>query len=67
MGKIEKGVKCSVTGCSQDAERSMSRNQLGNSGLSVSSDRRAFLCHEHYKTWKKNTKKQRELDRARFG
>ena len=67
MGKVGKGVKCSVTGCSNSAERSISRAQLGRSGLNVSGERRAFLCHDHYKIWKKATKKDRELDRAKFG
>lgn len=67
MGKVGKGVNCSVTGCSNSAERSMSRDQIGKSSLKVSGDRRSFLCHDHYKVWKKETKKDRELDRARFG
>ena len=49
MGKVGKGVNCSVSGCKSPAERSISRDQIGSSGLSVSGDRRAFLCHEHYK------------------
>ncbi len=67
MGKVQKGVKCSVTGCTNNAERSMSRDQIGKSSLKVSGEHRAFLCHDHYKEWKKETKKDRELDRARFG
>lgn len=44
----------------------MNREVVANSGLKVSGERRVFLCHEHYKIWKKATKKDRELDRARF-
>jgi hypothetical protein len=67
LGKIEKGVNCSVTGCKNPAERSISRDKLGSSGLSLAGDnRRVYLCHEHYKVWKKTTKKDRELDRVRF-
>jgi len=67
LGKIEKGVNCSVTGCKNPAERSISRDKAGSSGLSLTgSDRRVYLCHEHYKVWKKTTKKDRELDRVRF-
>ncbi|MGI0078122.1 MAG: hypothetical protein ACRECH_00675 [Nitrososphaerales archaeon] len=66
MGKVGKGVNCSVTGCTNAAERSMNREVVANSGLKVSGERRVFLCHEHYKIWKKATKKDRELDRARF-
>lgn len=66
MGKIEKGVNCSVSGCKNQAERSISRDQLSGSGLSVPGDRRAYLCHDHYKVFKKATKKDRDLDRVRF-
>ena len=33
MGKIEKGVSCSVTGCKNPAVKSVSRSQLAGSGL----------------------------------
>ena len=68
MGKVDKGVSCSVQSCKNSAERSISRNQIGGSDLKVSgAGRRAYLCHEHYKQWKKTTKDSRELERARFG
>jgi len=67
MGKIDKGVSCSVTGCKNPGERSISRSQLAGSGLSAGGDgRRVYLCHEHYKEWKKSTKKDREAERARW-
>ena len=67
MGKVEKGVHCDVSGCSNNAERSLSRTEMGNSGLNVSGDgRRVYLCHEHYKQWKKATKKSRTLERSRW-
>jgi hypothetical protein len=67
MGKIEKGVSCSVTGCKNQGERSISRSQLAGSGLSAGGDgRRVYLCHEHSKEWKKATKKDREAERARW-
>ena len=66
LGKIDKGINCSVTGCKNQAERSISKDQLAGSGLSVAGDRRVYLCHEHYKVFKKATKKDRELDRVRF-
>jgi hypothetical protein len=50
MGKIEKGISCSVTGCGNPGERSISRSQLAGSGLSAGGEgRRVYLCHEHYK------------------
>ena len=67
MGKIDKGVACSVSGCKNTGERSISRQQLAGSGLSAGGDaRRVYLCHEHYKVWKKSTKKDRDAERARW-
>lgn len=65
MGRVGKGKVCDVKGCSKPAVRSISRNKV--KGLDVSpSGRRVYLCEEHYKLWKKLTKKDRELDRLRF-
>ncbi|MFI5404686.1 MAG: hypothetical protein ACHQYR_03060 [Candidatus Gagatemarchaeaceae archaeon] len=67
MGKIDKGVGCNVGGCSNPAVRSLSRSQIGGTGLSVSGEgRRVYLCHDHYKVWKKATKKSKDLERARW-
>lgn len=68
MGKVGKGVGCSVSSCSIEAERSISREQLAGSSLSIGSDgRRVYLCKEHYKAWKKTTRESRTLARARWG
>ncbi len=68
MGRVDKGVPCNVKECSNTAERSLSREQLGGSGLSITGDgRRVYLCHDHYKAWKKTTKKGKSLERARWG
>jgi hypothetical protein len=67
LGRVERGVKCSVDGCGVDAERSLSRDKMSGSGLKVTGEgRRVYLCAQHYKAWKKATKKERDLDRARF-
>lgn len=67
MGKVGKGVKCNVGGCSSNAERSLSREQMSGSGLSVGGEgRRVYLCHDHYKAWKKATKKSKSMERARW-
>ncbi len=67
LGRVDKGVGCDVSGCSNKAERSLSRGDIGSSGLSVGgTGRRVYLCHEHYKVWKKATKKSRSLERARW-
>jgi hypothetical protein len=68
MGKVEKGVACLVTGCKNASERSIGRDQVSGSGLTVAGDgRRVYLCHDHYKAWKKATKKDRDMQRARWG
>ena len=67
MGKVDKGVACDVNGCKNQALRSLSRGEIGGSGLDVRGDsRRVYLCHDHYKTWKKATKKSRTLERSRW-
>ena len=67
MGKVDKGVGCSVAGCGKSAERSLSRTEMGGSGLSIGGEgRRVYLCHEHYKQWKKATKKSRTMERSRW-
>ena len=67
MGHIDKGVKCSVSGCDNEAVRSLPTDKVKSAGLRVSEGRRAFLCREHYKEFKKVTKKDRELEKWRHG
>jgi len=67
LGRVDKGIDCSVGGCSNKAERSLSRDQLSGSDLTVGGvGRRVYLCHDHYKAWKKSTKKSKTLERARW-
>lgn len=67
MGKVGKGVKCSVSGCGKDAARSLSAEKVRMAGLSVgSSEKRAYLCEKHYKEFKKRTKKERKIEQWRF-
>ena len=68
MGRVDKGVPCSVQGCKNQAERSISKNNMSGSDLKVGGEgRRVYLCRDHYKQWKKATKDSRSLERARFG
>lgn len=68
MGRIEKGEKCNVSGCSREAARSLSADKVKAAGLSVgTSESRAFICKEHYKEFKKKTKKDKILDKWRYG
>ena len=67
MGRVAKGVKCSVTGCKNDAVRSLPVDKVKSAGLKVGDVRRAYLCKEHYKEFKKETKKDRVLEKWRHG
>ena len=67
MGVIAKGAKCNVSDCDNDGFRSLNTKKIEEAGLRVSSSgKKAALCKEHYKEWKKETKEERSLDRARF-
>lgn len=67
MGKVDKGVKCMVEGCGNFAERSLSTEQVSKSSIKIGGNaRRVYLCHEHYKQWKKETKKARELEHIAY-
>jgi hypothetical protein len=59
-------VKCSVSGCSGEAVRSISADKVKSAGFKVGSERRAYLCKEHYKEFKKKTKKDKQLEKMRF-
>jgi len=67
LGRINKGVKCSVSGCSREAIRSLSTEKVRSAGLNVgSSERRSYLCKEHYKEYKKKTKKEKIFEKWRY-
>ena len=66
MGRIDKGEKCSV--CGKIAERSLSADKVKAAGLGVSSkESRAYICKEHYKEFKKKTKKDKTIEKWRYG
>ena len=67
MGIIAKGAKCNVSDCDNDGFRSLNTKKIEESGLRVSSSgKKAALCKEHYKEWKKETRGDRSLERARY-
>jgi len=67
MGVIAKGAKCNVEGCDKDGVRSLNAGRVEAAGLRVSTkSKKAVLCREHYKEWKKETKQDREVERARY-
>ncbi|MDO5853952.1 MAG: hypothetical protein Q4Q62_07970 [Thermoplasmata archaeon] len=57
---------CDVAGCDKPAERSINIKQASRSSLKMKSEglRSVHLCKEHYKEYKKETKKDRELDQV---
>ncbi|UCH32234.1 MAG: hypothetical protein JSV05_02280 [Candidatus Bathyarchaeota archaeon] len=65
MGKIEKGIKCSVSSCEKSAIRSIAAGKVTTAGLKIDTERRAYLCKDHYKEFKKATKKDRTLEKWR--
>ncbi len=68
LGRIDKGVKCSVSSCGREAVRSLSSQKAKSAGLNVGSgEKRAYLCREHYKELKKKTKKDKTLEKWRYG
>jgi hypothetical protein len=68
MGRVEKGVSCSAQGCTNSAERSISSSKAAMAvDLGIDTlNKRAYLCKQHYKEWKKATKQDRENERARW-
>lgn len=67
MGRVDKGVKCSISNCGKEAVRSISAEKVKSAGLNVSSgEKRAYLCKEHYKEYKKKTKKEKMLEKWRY-
>jgi hypothetical protein len=68
LGRIEKGEKCNVSGCNNEAIRSLTADKVKAAGLNVgNADKRAYICKEHYKEFKKKTKKDKTLDKWRYG
>jgi hypothetical protein len=66
LGRIDKGAKCSVSGCGKEAVRSISADKVKLAGLRVGNEKRAYLCREHYREYKKKTKKDKQLERWRY-
>jgi len=66
LGKIERGIVCSITGCKASAIRSITTGKVIGAGLKTNAERRAYLCKEHYKEYKKASKKDRTLEKLRY-
>ncbi|HLC11573.1 MAG TPA: hypothetical protein VJL56_06995 [Candidatus Bathyarchaeia archaeon] len=66
LGKVAKGIKCSVIGCKDDAVRSISLEEISRAGLKASASGRGYLCKNHYKELKKKLKKDKQIDQWRM-
>lgn len=67
MGVIAKGAVCDVEGCDNKGVRSITTAKVESAGLLVkSSNKKSVLCRDHYKEYKKETKDDRDLERARW-
>jgi len=66
MGKVSKGILCSVEGCGREAVRSLPADKVEAAGLKVKGSRRVYLCKEHYKEYKKAMKKEKTLEKWRY-
>ncbi|MHA2175987.1 MAG: hypothetical protein ACXABI_14250 [Candidatus Hodarchaeales archaeon] len=66
--------KCDVEGCPNESKKTVSKEKAGNAikeaGLTLSlRDKvtKAHLCRDHYRKIKKKLKKDREIERLRWG
>jgi hypothetical protein len=58
---------CSITVCEREAIRSLAADKVEQAGLKVKGEKRAYLCKQHYKEFKKRTKKDRKIERLKWG
>ncbi|MBS7605028.1 MAG: hypothetical protein QXR62_03100 [Candidatus Bathyarchaeia archaeon] len=65
MGKVSKGTKCSVEGCDKEAIKSLSAEKARATGLKINEGRRAYLCKDHYKEYKRASKKDKIIEKWR--
>ncbi len=66
VGKVEKGVKCIIKGCNQQAVRSISYDKVVSAKMNAEPSRRGYLCATHYRDVKKRTKQDKKLEKWRF-
>jgi len=73
VGKIKKGVSCSVVGCNGRATHSISLDKMQGAiqavGLKadIKTSRRVYLCEKHYKEIKKQLKKTKKIEKWQHG
>ena len=60
---IKESRPCDVKGCGSEAERSISGDAAKDAKLKVDDGlKRVHLCKEHYREYKKTSRKDRELE-----
>ena len=58
---------CSINACKMEAVRSLAADRVEQTGLKIKGEKRAYLCKQHYKEFKKRTKKDRKIERLKWG
>ena len=58
---------CSINKCEREAMRSLAADRVEQTGLKVDGEKRVYLCKQHYKEFKKRTKKDRKIERLKWG
>ncbi len=71
MGRVDKGVLCSVEGCVEKAVHSVSYAEASilekEKGYKLRVEHgRVYLCEKHYKEFKKLRRKRERFERWRF-
>ncbi|MBS7658432.1 MAG: hypothetical protein QXL69_06560 [Candidatus Bathyarchaeia archaeon] len=67
MGKIKKGIQCSILNCNKPAVKYVSKEKLSEVKFSLNSESgKAYLCEEHYKMFKKKIRSIKKLEKWRF-
>ena len=66
MGRVEKGIKCSINNCNEIAIRSISIIKVESAGLKINETKRGYLCKQHYKEYKKKSEDNRKVERWRW-
>ena len=62
---VEGSESCLVPGCGAEAARHLSLTEARKAFSNLPDrGRRAPLCRDHYREWKKATKEERKLERA---
>lgn len=73
MGKVKQGTKCTVEGCDEAAVRSFPEDKVkealhaAGAEMKTGRRRREYLCQKHYKAYKKQTRKDKKIEKWRYG